>query len=318
MTKIHDPAYKNLYAHPELVADLIRGFVREAWVEAIDFSSLERVNASYVSPDWQERSGDLVWKVKFGPSALYVCLLFEFQSQPDTWMAARMLVYTGLLYQDLLKQPAALPGGRLPPVLPPVLPLVLYNGLPAWDAATTLAALQAPMPATLAPWQPQMSYLLIDEQRYSEAELPPEPNLAAAVVRLEQAGTRGEALRIVQLLNRWLITPEQQGLRKDFATWMRWVLLPSRAPQAATELPDVQDLIDMEAILQETRRWDLPLIEQGRVEGEARVLRRLLRLKFGDLPTTIEPLLATASTDQLEVWAERVLTAATLSEVFAD
>jgi len=115
MTKIHDPAYKNLYAHPELVADLIRGFVREAWVEAIDFSSLERVNASYVSPDWQERSGDLVWKVKFGPSALYVCLLFEFQSQPDTWMAARMLVYTGLLYQDLLKQPAALPGGRLPP-----------------------------------------------------------------------------------------------------------------------------------------------------------------------------------------------------------
>jgi predicted transposase YdaD len=100
--KTHDPAYKTLYAHPELVADLIRGFVHEPWVEEIDFTTLERVNASYVSPDWQERTGDLVWKVRLRQTTLYVCLLFEFQSQPDAWMAARMLVYAGLLYQDLL------------------------------------------------------------------------------------------------------------------------------------------------------------------------------------------------------------------------
>ena len=84
----------------------------------------------------------------------------------------------------------------------------------------------------------------------------------------------------------------------------------------------------MEAILQQTRRWDLPLIEQGRAEGraegeargraegEARVLRRLLRLKFGDLPATLETRLTAASTDQIELWADRVLTAATLAEVF--
>jgi hypothetical protein len=320
--KTHDPAYKTLYAHPELVADLIRGFVHEPWVEEIDFTTLERANASYVSPDWQERTGDLVWKVRLRETTLYVCLLFEFQSQPDAWMAARMLVYAGLLYQDLLKTPAALPQGRLPAILP----LVLYNGMPGWGAATALAGLQAPMPASLAPWQPAISYLLIDEQRYSEAELPPDPNLASAIIRLEQAGTHGEALRIVQLLNRWLVAPEQQGLRKDFANWMRWVLLPGRAPQLADELPEVQDLIDMEAILQQTRRWDLPLIEQGRAEGrvegeakgQARMLRRLLRTKFGNLPGTMDERISVATTDQLETWVDRVLTAESLGAVFAE
>jgi hypothetical protein len=267
-----------------------------------------------------------VWKVRLRQTTLYVCLLFEFQSQPDAWMAARMLVYAGLLYQDLLKTPAALPEGRLPAVLP----LVLYNGMPGWSAATTLGALQAPMPASLAPWQPAISYLLIDEQRYSEAELPPDPNLASAIIRLEQAGTHGEALRIVQLLNRWLTDPEQQGLRKDFANWMRWVLLPGRAPQLADELPGVQDLIDMEAILQQTRRWDLPLIEQGRAqgleqglergraEGEARTLRRQLSMKFGNLPSTMDERISVATTKQLETWLDRVLTAESLAAVFAE
>jgi flagellar biosynthesis/type III secretory pathway protein FliH len=119
---------------------------------------------------------------------------------------------------------------------------------------------------------------------------------------------------------------------------MRWVLLPGRAPQLADELPAVQDLIDMEAILQQTRRWDLPLIEQGRAqgleqgieqgleqglergraEGEARTLRRQLSMKFGDLPSAMDERISVATTDQLEIWLDRVLTAESLSSVFAD
>ena len=73
---------------------------------------------------------------------------------------------------------------------------------------------------------------------------------------------------------------------------------------------------------QTTRRWDLPLIEQGRAEGraegEARVVKRQLRLKFGELPASIEEHVSQASTDQLETWADRVLIARSLAEVFAD
>ena len=48
---------------------------------------------------------------------LYVYLLLEFQSDVDPWMAVRLLVYVGLLYQDLIRAGCLTPDGCLPPVL---------------------------------------------------------------------------------------------------------------------------------------------------------------------------------------------------------
>ena len=54
----------------------------------------------------------------------------------------------------------------------------------------------------------------------------------------------------------------------------------------------------------------------GRIEGERAVLERLLRRRFGALPPTVGARLGGASTADLESWADRVLDAATLDEVF--
>ena len=51
----HDASYRQLFSHPEMVRDLIHGFVREPWVETVDFGTLERVNASFVSEDLRRR-----------------------------------------------------------------------------------------------------------------------------------------------------------------------------------------------------------------------------------------------------------------------
>ena len=50
----HDPSYKLLFSHRKMVADLIRGFVREDWVAGLDFDSLERVSEISVSQDLRE------------------------------------------------------------------------------------------------------------------------------------------------------------------------------------------------------------------------------------------------------------------------
>lgn len=61
------------------------------------------------------------------------------------------------------------------------------------------------------------------------------------------------------------------------------------------------------------------LIEQGVQQGERSLLLRQLRKRFGDQVTVdIERRLATASTEQIATWAERVLSAATLPELLAD
>ena len=104
----HDNSYRLFFSHPEMVRDLLIGFVDEKWVKDVEFSTLERVNASFVSDQLKKREDDLIWKVKIRGNErdewLYLYLLFEFQSTPDQWMALRILVYVGLLYQELIEE----------------------------------------------------------------------------------------------------------------------------------------------------------------------------------------------------------------------
>jgi predicted transposase/invertase (TIGR01784 family) len=117
----HDHSYKLLFSHPQMVRDLLQGFVHEAWVADLDFSTLERVSASYISEDLRRREDDIIWRVRRAGDWMYIYLLIEFQSQPDPWMAMRMLVYVGLLYQELIKGGHFTDRGKLPPVFPLVL-----------------------------------------------------------------------------------------------------------------------------------------------------------------------------------------------------
>jgi predicted transposase YdaD len=149
----HDPSYKLLFSHRELVADLLRGFVREPWVAQLDLSTLQRPRESGISHDLREREDDLIWRVRWGERWLYIYLLLEFQSSVDPLMASRLMTYIGLLYQDLAAAQEIPARGPLPPVLP----IVLYNGVETWIADTSLAAMSEPdPPVSLRRWQPQL------------------------------------------------------------------------------------------------------------------------------------------------------------------
>jgi predicted transposase YdaD len=59
--------------------------------------------------------------------------------------------------------------------------------------------------------------------------------------------------------------------------------------------------------------------QEGRREGECAVLLRLLRRRFGNaVNAEIEQRITTTSSEQLDIWTERVLSAATLTELLAD
>jgi len=57
--------------------------------------------------------------------------------------------------------------------------------------------------------------------------------------------------------------------------------------------------------------------QEGRQQGRAAVLARLLQLKFGPLAEATQQRLAQAGEAQLDAWAERILSAHSLAEVFA-
>ncbi|MDE0364873.1 MAG: DUF4351 domain-containing protein [Gammaproteobacteria bacterium] len=57
-------------------------------------------------------------------------------------------------------------------------------------------------------------------------------------------------------------------------------------------------------------------MRRGRVEGERALLERLLLRRFGFLAPEIAARLGQASADDLETWADKVLDAPTIDDVF--
>jgi hypothetical protein len=64
--------------------------------------------------------------------------------------------------------------------------------------------------------------------------------------------------------------------------------------------------------------WENKAIQKGIEKGKRALLRKQLMLRFGALPADAEERIEHASLAELELWAERVLSARSLAAVFAD
>lgn len=309
----HDRSYRLLFSQPRMVEELVRGFAGETWIEQLDFSTLERVNASYVSDTLKEREGDVVWRLRQQDgSAVYVYLLIEFQSEVQRFMAVRLLAYVGLLYQDLLARKELTPSGQLPLVLP----VVLYNGEDRWWAPLELSELIQAVPEEAQPYVPRLRYRLIDEGSYSPEELEDRQNLAGALFGLEKSRRREDLERWSGRLAGWLRRPEDAEFRRAFLAWFGGVFLSRRSPE---EIPETLGLKEFETMLaKRVVEWSRELREEGRQEGEAHLLLRLLETKFGPLDERTRTRILSAGAGRLLEWGERFVSAERLTDVFGD
>ncbi|MFL6236632.1 MAG: Rpn family recombination-promoting nuclease/putative transposase [Thermoanaerobaculia bacterium] len=292
----------------------------------LDFSSLEKVPGNYVTPNRSTRESDVVWKLRWkGDRVLYVYLLMEFQSTVDPAMALRMMVYLGLLYQDLLKRGETAPSGKLPPILP----LVLYNGYAPWGAAREISELIEEVPGGLERYRPQLRYCLLDEMRMADSELEPLRNLAAAVFRLEKSRGTEAMARVLEAAVEWLRAPGLEELRRSFTDWVLKVLLPSRI--RGVRFPESLDLEEVKAMLAESGlswsdQWMQEGIEKGLQKGQEDalakvrgVLLRDLEKRFGPLPEGIRQRVnAIASIEELADLIFRAGAAPSLGELAID
>jgi predicted transposase/invertase (TIGR01784 family) len=328
----HDASYKLLFSHPEMVASLLRDFVPEEWVRELDFSTLERQNGSYVSDDLRERRQDILWRIKCRDTWLYIYLLIEFQSSVDPWMSVRIMTYIGLLYQELINSGQIKSGDKLPPVVP----LVLYNGRKTWTARLDIADLISPVPAALARYRPSLRYFLLDEGRIPVEELDAD-SLTACLMRIERSMGSESLLEALGNLKKILSHKNYQSLNRAFAVWIIRILQSRRMLKES--IPEVNDLEEVSTMLAEsldewTEQWKMEGLQEGlqkgriegRMEGEAKgrlegrsaVLSRQLAKRFGpeSIGSKEQERLRTADPERLDLWAERILDAKTVDEVF--
>ncbi len=195
----------------------------------------------------------------------------------------------------------------LPRSLPPTgMPIMVYNGKPEWWPPPELGKLILPPPPGLEAFVPQVRFFALDEGRLRELG----KNLVASLIRLETSATPEELAAELGPLDDWLVSHPE--LRRGFVAWLRAALV--RKGIFGIEVPvEVDDLGELRAMLTENMlEWG----EKQKQQGEAAVVLRQAERKFGRLDAGTRRRIETADADEILRWADRILTARRLPDIF--
>jgi len=150
----------------------------------------------------------------------------------------------------------------------------------------------------------------------------------ARLIELEDNPSPETMQEMVRRLRERLAGPQHASLRRAFTVWLNKVIIHKRLAKGQP-VPEHDTLEEVETMLAERmeqwmRKWKREGLAEGRREGRAEgkqegrtaVLTRQLTLKFGVLPEPLQHRLGEASSDELDLWAERILFAENIEDVF--
>jgi hypothetical protein len=316
-TNHHDTGYKELFSHPEFVQQLIEGFAPNEMAALMDFSTLQQHNGNYVTPLFEEKFEDVVWSVdatwQGTTQRVYLYILLEFQSTVDQRMPLRMMHYVACFHDHLIKNgiTTATQG------LPPVFPLVLYNGTKRWSAVQDVYDMITPQPpGFLQAYQPHLRYYLVEEQRYSDDDLAERNTPLSGVFGIENASGGYEALQaaIDRMLESIQSYPNKARMDEITTRWFKRHLKWLGTKVDVGELNSLMEDRDMLAdnLQNWAKRERQEGVNEGRMTTLESTLRKLMVLKFGELPEWADERIQRADDTQLDHWIGRTLTADSL------
>jgi len=239
-----------------------------------------------------------VWR-RNGETQL-VLIHTEIQGQRDDEFVQRMYVYNYRLFDRYNR---------------PVVSLaVLGDASPTWRPQRYQQALWGCRVEMVFPVVKLRDY----QTRWEELEASDNPFATVVMAHLQMRGTRRHPENRLQWKIRLVRRLYERGYaRQDVLELFRfidWVLTLPQGLESRfrTELARLEEERHMPYITSIERMG----IEQGIQQGEVIVLLRQLTRRFGPLPAWVEERLTQASRQALEAWAERVLDAQQLEDVF--
>lgn len=319
----HDALFKATFSDVQHAASELRHVLPPALAARLDFGTLANEPGSFVDGALKERHTDLLFSVRtVADDLVLLYLLFEHQSTVDRLMPFRLLRYMVRIWESHL---TAHPEAKR---LPPVVPVVLHHSDSGWTAGTAFTDVLDVDPDTrqaLGAHVPSFAFLLDDISHESDDALRARAMTALARLCLWCLRHAREPDELVQQLGRWLHLVREarlapNGVAAIVRIW-KYILATNQPPRPEVLVQRLLAVAGQEEKEEIVTAAD-QLIERGRQEGLREGLRatvqKLLRLRFGALSDDVTMRIARADTVQLEQWVERVLTAATLSEVLGE
>jgi predicted transposase/invertase (TIGR01784 family) len=299
MNKDHDAQYKELFSNPTLVSELLRSFVDEEFVKHLDFSTLKKLNAHFVTGKFRKREADLIYQINFKGNPVYIYLLLEFQSTVDKFMSLRLLEYIVQFYKDLLKVEKR-------DLLPPVFPVVLYSGDNKWTAPIQFQKLIIP---TSVPkkYLPDFRYYKIAVNEIPTERLCRIKNAVSAIFYVENSNPEDLAKNIQRLVE--LIKAENFEVLRVFSEWFEQFHDSNGETKTTSNIRKLTEVTSMYATALEKYGKKLEL------KKSQYILIDLMKIKFGEYASDQKKILSQLDSSKLEKALHKYAAAKTREEV---
>ena len=328
MAHDHDALFRHTFSDPRHAAALLQDILPAELARAIDWSTLALVPGTFIDAALRHRSTDLLFRAHVAGRGVLIYLVLEHKSYGDRFTALQLLRYVVRIIDRFLQQhPDAAS-------LPPIVPIVVHHGRRAWNAPRTvldlvdLGAFPPAVQRVLSPLQPNLHFLLDDLAAVPEVRLRSRPTTPCGTLTLLALQFVRDAVQAdpVAFAERWL--PLWRAVWSDpsgrFGLMALFSYLaahleapPERFVAAAARIHEDAEIMGKTIAEQLLAKGKAEGKAEGRTEGRAELLLRQMRRRFGVIPPVVEQRLRTADADSLDLWGERILTVATIDELFA-
>ncbi len=159
----HDRFFKATFSMKSVAKAFIKHFLPKEILEGIDLRTFKREKDSFIDEKLEEHFADLVYSCKNSKEqSLKIAFLFEHKSYPDKYIHFQLLRYFLNHWESERKQNVK--------KLSLVIPIVFYHGSPTWRKKPLSEHFKGYSDYNLQ-FVPQLEYLLIDLNQYSDEEI---------------------------------------------------------------------------------------------------------------------------------------------------
>ncbi len=319
----HDDFFHLVFSEPENAVGELKHLLPPEVTKRIDWSTLQKLSVDFIDEEFSKRRADVAFSVKLDGRQVVLYLLLEHQSTSDNLMGFRLLSYMVRLWDEYLE--AQRKAKRKTERLPAIIPMVVHHSKGGWKAPRQFHELLDLEPETLKllrPLVPRFEYLLDDLSAARSEEL--KSRVMTALGRLTLLSF-SQARKQVDLMPKLLAWQEllleastaPNGVAA-LAALVRYILQTSETkPEDTRQLfrqlgPRLEEafMTGAQILTQEARA-------EGKAEGKAEIVLKQLILKFGTLSAEQTSRVQSSSIEELERYAERVITVDSLDDVFA-
>lgn len=314
----HDHIFRAVFSSSENALGIFRAVLPPTVLAALEPASLELEEGSFVDDELRGQESDLLFRARLAGRQARLYVLVEHQSAVDPLMPLRLLRYVVRIWERLQRE------SREPlRVLPAVVPLVLFHGARPWSGPRRLADLMDlpdELKAALGSYVPAFELLIDDLAALDPAAV--EARKAGLLGRLAlvfMKAATGESDLVVLLDQLAALVTQLSALPNGLAgvsILIHYILAVRDIPRGVLE-EHLRRILGPKVTGEIMVTTADRLRAEGQLEGQRRMLARMLEKKFGTIPPAVRNQIGSASVAELERWSDRLLSASSLEAVFA-